>query len=380
MGGMTDSQPAGRNLVVCCDGTGNRFGWRNTNVVLLASTLVHDPERQIVYYDPGVGTLGDPGITSEIRRLLGRLVDLAIGRTVRDNVGQALAFLAHYWQPGDRIYLFGFSRGAYTVRALAGLISLYGLPEAANENLTPYLWDMYSHGMRGDDASSDGAPEGDARHNAFRIAGRFKATFSRRPLIHFVGVWDTVSSVGWFWDPLVLANTRTNHAIEHGRHAVSIDERRAFFRQNLWHKSRVTQDLKEVWFAGVHSDIGGGYPAAESGLAKITLEWMLREVRPFGLLMDEERAAAVLAADAPPNATAPMHQSMTPGWWIAEIVPRLRYNAKVHARRLSMNAFRTRWMGERPRVHRSVVERIEGLGGAYRPSNLPTNGAYDVEE
>src|SRR5262249_49709514 len=112
-----------------------------------------------------------------------------------------------------------------------------------NENLIPYLTDMF--GRRAEEV--------------FPLARAFKPTFARECPVHFVGVWDTVSSVGWIYDPISLPYTANNPSIAVGRHAVAIDERRAFFRQNLWGPAQPGQDLKQVWFAGVHSDVGGGY-------------------------------------------------------------------------------------------------------------------------
>src|SRR5207249_3609227 len=119
----------------------------------------------------------------------------------------------------------------------------------------------------------------------------FKRTMTRvecKPW--FVGVWDTVSSVGWIENPLHLPYVSNNVDIEVGRHAIAIDERRAFFRTQLWipdlTKAWGPKDLKQVWFAGVHCDVGGGYPEAESGLSKIPLKWMLNEGKAYGLLVD----------------------------------------------------------------------------------------------
>ncbi|MGI9073000.1 MAG: phospholipase effector Tle1 domain-containing protein [Bryobacteraceae bacterium] len=113
--------------------------------------------------------------------------------------------------------------------------------------------------------------------------------------------------------------------IRTGRHASSIDERRCYFRDNLWGKPHAGQDIKRVWFAGVHSDMGGSYPEAESGLSKVTLEWMLVEA---GLRVNPHRANVVLgrqsarAVDAiEPNATAAMHESLHGAWWILELLP-----------------------------------------------------------
>jgi uncharacterized protein (DUF2235 family) len=134
----------------------------------------------------------------------------------------------------------------------------------------------------------------------FNLAADFKSTFSTqicKPW--FVGVWDTVSSIGWYENPLRLPYTSNNPDIEIGRHAIAIDERRAFFRTNLWMPKDCPsqsgpRDLKQVWFPGVHGDVGGGYPEAESGLSKIALQWMLNEAINAGLLVSPGRMDLVL--------------------------------------------------------------------------------------
>src|SRR5262245_7388450 len=112
----------GRNLVVCCDGTNNQFGSRNTNVVRLVQVLHRDPCKQRLYYDPGVGTLPEPGALGKIAKKLSELQALAFGAGLSRNVEEAYSYLMDVWEPGDRVFLFGFSRGAYTVRVLAALL------------------------------------------------------------------------------------------------------------------------------------------------------------------------------------------------------------------------------------------------------------------
>src|SRR4029077_13362949 len=117
-----------KNIVICCDGTNNEFGRVNTNVVRLFQSLdLSDPEKQIGYYDPGVGTIAEPGAFSKLDKWLSRVFGLAFGRGLVGKVEGAYTFLMSRYEPGDRIYLFGFSRGAYTVRALAGVLHLLGL-------------------------------------------------------------------------------------------------------------------------------------------------------------------------------------------------------------------------------------------------------------
>jgi uncharacterized protein (DUF2235 family) len=260
------------------------------------------------------------------------------------------------------VYLFGFSRGAYTVRALAGVLYMYGLLCPGNDGLIPYVTRMFAQHSR----NRGGMTE------TFNVADNFKQTFSRDCPLHFVGIWDTVSSIGWVWDPVVLPYSARNPKIRIGRHAVSIDERRCYFRDNLWGKPYAEQDIKQVWFAGVHSDVGGSYPEAESGLSKITLEWMLVEATAAGLAVDPYRANVVLGRQpAPepwmphyvePNAMAAMHESLRGAWWILEFLPH-RYVDKISGApvvrwRIPLGSRRTIPNGSM--IHDSVLIRGEG--------------------
>jgi uncharacterized protein (DUF2235 family) len=309
------------------------------------------------------------GALTSFSRKITKLLGMAIGYGLEADIRDAYVFLMNAYEPGDRIFLFGFSRGAYTVRALAALLFMYGLIPRGNEPLVPYAIRMLL-------AIQKGQPG-----NVFALAREFAATFSPLPCpIHFVGVWDTVSSVGWIANPLALPYTASNPEIVVGRHAVAIDERRAFFRQNLWHPAAPSpahpagggpKDLKQVWFAGVHADVGGGYPEAESGLAKIALEWMLGEACANGLLLDESRTADVLGAapgSARPDANAMMHVSLTWRWWIGEFLPKKHYDAKTGKTGLRMNLFRRRSIPPGALVHESVKARA-GYAPALPPDS-----------
>ena len=127
-----------RNLVICCDGTGNQFDSVNTNVVRIIQVIDRDPARQRLYYDPGVGTLPEPGAWGAVRQKASQLYGLVFGAGMMWKVQEAYTYLMNIWEPGDRIYLFGFSRGAYTVRAVASLLHMYGLIPPGNEPLVPY--------------------------------------------------------------------------------------------------------------------------------------------------------------------------------------------------------------------------------------------------
>src|SRR5262245_66460078 len=136
-----------KNIVVCCDGTDNEIATDSTNVLRLFRMLERD-HRQVAYYDGGVGTLVDPAAISTVRKYFSRRLDAAIGLRVRENVIAAYRFLARTYEPGDRLYFFGFSRGAYTVRAVAGLIHFLGLVRPELENLATLAWAVYANGAQ----------------------------------------------------------------------------------------------------------------------------------------------------------------------------------------------------------------------------------------
>src|SRR5260370_3230046 len=127
-----------KNIVICCDGTNNQYGTTNTNVVRLFTTLVQD-ERQVASYHPGLGTMGAPGAWTRASQWFSRLLGQAIGRGLADDLCAAYVFLMHAYEQGDRVFLFGFSRGSYTVRALAGMLHMFGLIRTGNESLVPYV-------------------------------------------------------------------------------------------------------------------------------------------------------------------------------------------------------------------------------------------------
>lgn len=237
----------GRQLVIFLDGTGNRFSHKPTNVIRLLRSLPKGSADVLTYYDQGVGTFGVKETLFEWQKLPSRICGLAFGWGLKRNVEGAYHFLAENYRAGDEIYLFGFSRGAYAARALAALIHTAGIVEGHQTHLFDYAWAMLL------------ARSGENNAPDFKLQARFKSTFGRRVNVHFLGLFDTVKSVGWIYDPVIIPYTAKNPAVDIVRHAVSIDERRCFFRQHLWRRnSDVRTDLKEVWFAGVHSDVGGG--------------------------------------------------------------------------------------------------------------------------
>src|SRR5262249_46661757 len=199
-------------------------------------------------------------------------------------------------------------RGAYTARVLAGLLHSLGLLPRGNQNLLPCVMRLFKavrkdiqpppsspSPSRGDSGARRPELEVDKSDSAYwKLCDQFRWTFARpvpggsddrRFRVHFVGLWDTVSSVGWVWEPVHFPFTATNPSIDMIRHAVSVDERRQFFRQNLMFPAH-GQDLQEHWFAGVHADRGCGYPVEDGGLWRPPFQWILEEAQKAELLID----------------------------------------------------------------------------------------------
>jgi uncharacterized protein (DUF2235 family) len=369
-----------RNVVVCCDGTANEFARHNTNVVKLYTTLLHDPARQVTYYHPGLGTMEPAGALTTVTRRATKILGMAVGYGLANDIRDAYVFVMNNFRNGDRLFMFGFSRGAYTVRAVASLLHMYGLIRAGNEPLVPYAIRM----MLGIERASGSRARGrNDLSKYFNLARAFRTSMSGgdcRPW--FVGVWDTVSSVGWIENPLKLPYVASNPSIEIGRHAIAIDERRAFFRTHLWRlpsradQERGPRDLKQVWFPGVHCDVGGGYPEAESGLSKVALEWMLDEAQLAGLLVDPARRQQILGEDnghyVQPNALADLHESLTGAWHLSEYVPKRHFDWQTHREERRMNRYRRRTIPPGSLIHVAARQR----GEAYWRERLPENPVW----
>jgi uncharacterized protein (DUF2235 family) len=348
-----------KNIVVCCDGTGNQYGDHNTNVVNIFSALQRDPN-QVIFYDPGVGTFSvHPALTAIARKFL-RTLGLAFGLGITENILDAYHFIMQTYKDGDKIFIFGFSRGAYTARAVAAMLHKCGLLYPKNENLLPYAMQIFKRELRQE------------------IIDGFKATFCRPCKVHFLGLWDTVSSVGWVWDPVTLPYTAHNPSVGIIRHAVSIDERRAFFRQNLWHPTKDKQDFKEVWFSGVHSDVGGYYCKSQSGLSKIALEWMTVEAMKSELRVNTNKVKEYLSSQGTPDPLGIIHKSLKSFWWIAEIWPKIYSfkNAKGEWKKgVRFNLARRRSIRENSCLYEAVIVRKKKID--YDPPNLPRK--YQIE-
>ena len=359
-----------KKIVICLDGTDNEYGKANSNVVKLYQVIKKIPNEQVAYYDPGVGTSKSTSLSTGIMAKLRVWIDFATGYSIFQNVFESYSYLMENYEQGDEVYLFGFSRGAYTARVLSGFIRSVGLLEKGSQNLIPYAFDIY-----GKKKKVNGKKRID-----FELIAKFKSTYSRPCKIHFMGVWDTVSSVGYFGNWKSYPYTANNKIIKNIRHALAIDERRAFFTQNkLGHKSIKGQSIKEVWFAGVHSDVGGSYPESESGLSKIALQWMLQEANEAGLIIDPEKYNKVVynvvspgkrkAKYTKPNALGIMHKSLKHIWWLIEFMPRTALNYSLNSKKTFIPLGRNRTIPEETNIHETVFERMQKTN--YKPKNLP---------
>jgi uncharacterized protein (DUF2235 family) len=330
-----------KKIVVCLDGTGNQVrAHRNTNVVLLHEMLdLSDPTKQVAYYDPGVGTFSSPGAWTPMARRLSKLSGLALGTGLRQNLGEAYSYLIRTYQPGDEIYVFGFSRGAYNARALAGLLRLAGVFRPGSENLVQYVVSAYTKKKLSDD-------DWDRLHT---YAGTFgqdvDAAGHKSVPIAFMGLWDTVKAAGLLRWSVKWPYTRRLTNVHTVRHAVSIDEKRRPYREYLvtkGPKDTLPTSTEEVWFAGVHSDVGGTFEDP-SWCSRITLKWMAEQAVDAGLLVKPKAYAA--ARSLAPDAHLGEIHSMGKVWALATYRRRpVPKGAKVHTsvqeRRLIETSYR----------------------------------------
>lgn len=291
--------PRRKRLIVTCDGTWldsdngllngrkqspsnvSRLGWaiRDTS---------RDGFSQVVHYQAGVGTHG-----GRISRILGG----AVGFGLKENVREAYTYLSVNWHPGDEIFLIGFSRGAFTARSIGGMIGDFGLLTRKGLPYFNEIFEDYENRHKDDYVSTfpeiPFAPKGPFDRRYVESLERHGMTNLRVP-IKAVCCWDTVGSLGIPQIPLLgrvgvqtrdlskhqFYDTKLNPYIENAFQALALDERRGAFSPALWEKREGdTVNLKQVWFPGVHSNVGGGYDDQE--LANITLAWMMSRLEPF---------------------------------------------------------------------------------------------------
>lgn len=370
---------APRQIIVGCDGTNNTLtgGVHDTNVLKIIGQLVPESDQRLLYYDTGVGApdqVPPLGFLNSMRRKWERLAGLANGRGIYENIAEAYLFLVDNYRSGDQIYLFGFSRGAFTARCVAGMVELFGIIRTDSKPLILTLVRVYFStpksggsdigGWQGfiarrtsklstqnkqvaDQAINWSPSTPDATIKKYLLETRerrstreevvkqvreeFASVDGATAVIHFIGVWDTVESVGIPG----LQRTITNNGsvvnkkhIRHVRHALSMDEHRVTFAPRLYWDNDYDHDkddpvshrsLKQRWFRGVHSDIGGGYGVMEAGLSDQAYAWMLDEAIACGLDADAELARAT----HPPKPLI-AHDAcyQTPWWGVAGLTVR----------------------------------------------------------
>jgi uncharacterized protein (DUF2235 family) len=320
--------PRPRQLIVLCDGTNNSVdaAGLGTNVLQLARCFNLQDTQQKVFYDPGVGSAANaPGATwaDKFKQRVERIKGLAFGDGVFDNIAQAYAFLMREYQLGDEIYIFGFSRGAFTARGVAGMVNQFGLLPPHADNLLPLLLNIYFASNKGRDEEEVKHPQRNGKklkmsdkEKRAEAAARIKEISvpleRSNVLVHFVGVWDTVATIGI--PPLdkqfsVVASIvdwnetrqRWHHKnISHVRQALALDEHRAMFKPRPYvncnfQSNNPQQSLVQHWFAGAHVDVGGTYPD-NPAISHASLHWICSEACSKGLRISKPVTPKILPA------------------------------------------------------------------------------------
>ncbi len=333
----------GKNIVVFSDGTGKEGGvGANTNVYKLFNMVLDRSPEQVAFYDRGLGT--------GWRKLTGNVGGGGISR----NIQECYRFIFDQFEADDRIFLFGFSRGAATVRSLSGFLHLFGILPKSRPELIPRAYKIYR--ITG---------EGERRARAKAFLASHHNMWCR---IKVLGVWDTVAALGLpskaldvvvdkipFWKHS-FHNLRLSPSVENGYQALALDDERRTFHPVLWDAEIAPdQTMEQVWFAGMHSDVGGGYP--EHALSDIALQWIVQKAVGHGLRIYPKHAVSF---EPDPHGT--MHDSRGSG--VARLYRRgpRTWNTGTHGR---------------PTIHESVLQRhqAEAGHGPYKPWIL--NGTCD---
>lgn len=324
-----------KRIVICSDGTWQRQDQPfPTNVAKISQLIATaDPNEwlQEVFYDPGVGT-GEG--------LLDRLLGGFSGKGLEQNTEEVYLHLVRNYEEGDEVFFFGFSRGAYTVRSTVGLIRNAGLLRPEHSDKVREAYRLYRKRRGGPDT-----PE----------AVEFRRRFSREIDIKFMGVWDTVGALGiplrglraltmWRYR---FHDVELSRIVQNSYQALAIDERRESFEPTLWEsKPKSGQVVEQVWFAGAHSDVGGGLPQA--GMSDLALIWLKEKAEAHGLAFDEMRLKALR-----PDGFGEVHESRRGIYkLLASRIRRLGQQASTEA------------------VHPCVIERQRNSQPPYRPANL----------
>jgi len=328
-----------KRIAFCADGTWDGVS-NNTNVYKIFKAIQPIPGEQIVNYDDGVGEDGNP-----VEKLLGG----AFGAGLVQKIKQGYSDISDDYEDGDEVFIFGFSRGAFTARSLAGMIAVSGLPAKQHDtNLVDTAFQAYR--------TKDPAQR-KLLLDSIASYGMVDAK------ITMVGVWDTVGSLGipaifGGVSPLIYGflDTGLHPDVLNAYHAVAIDERRAEFPATLWTSAPAPgQTLEQVYFCGVHCDVGGGYGDDQNGtaLSDITLSWMMSKAQALGLVFAPNLLVTYPSPIDKKDALDTKHESWNPLWTFPK------------SRDIAANAT----------IANSVDIRLQN-DSSYRPSNLKLlNGA-----
>ncbi|NIN09878.1 MAG: DUF2235 domain-containing protein [Gemmatimonadales bacterium] len=355
-----------KKIIICCDGTWNKREERvngevqPTNVVKIMRALLPTDEAgvdQVVYYDTGVGTAG----------LWDKFVGGAFGVGLSNHVKDAYRFIANNYGAGDEIFCFGFSRGAYTVRSLSGLIGSVGLLDKSKLEYLPEAYKYYR------------TPPSKRPTSQYRDAAFVDDPARRHVAITFMGVWDTVGALGipvrglrWISRRWVgFHNTELSGNIKYAYQALAIDEQRAPFAPALWttleskpEAGHLKPRVLQVWLPGVHSNIGGGY--SHTGLSDSALRWMVNRAAAHGLAFDQD----FLRDRVKPN---PINGVLVDSftwpykllWWISP-----RYQRPIARTDVEMMEM----------LHTCVPQRMDQCTTSYAPANVMDARTRNVPE
>ncbi len=383
----TEEMITPRNIVICADGTGNKGGYSpDSNVYSMYKAVANkfsgecqdgvEIEKQLVFYDNGVGTSDNK---------YWRAVTGAVGLGFRKNVCDAYKFLARHYRKGDRVFFFGFSRGASTIRACNGMISKVGLVNGhtlRNKELDDLVTEAYK------------AYRNHKKHpeEAIKFKNDSGKSLGAIP-IKFLGVWDTVVALGFpkntdaaglltlflkaafatlepIFDILFkhsFYHYKLTDNVLHACQALAIDDERTAFWPYVWREKniegaidRTAENVEQVWFAGMHANVGGGYE--RSGMSGVPLYWMMTRAQHHGLVY---KPGALQAAFSNSHVHGTMYDSR------AGIKTIYRY----HPRNIGQRC-KDRMIDGRIKIHHSVIERINYRTENYKPNHIPDD--FDI--
>lgn len=337
-----------KNIVIFSDGTGQEGGkGANTNIYKLFNMIEDRTSQQISFYDRGLGT--------GWRKLTGNVAGMGISK----NIMECYTFIFENYVAGDQIYLFGFSRGAATVRSLTSFIHYFGIMPKSRPELIEKAYKIYK--------------TGDETKRKIKAAEFVSTHHTMWTRIKFLGCYDTVAALGIPIKPLSAAlneipgfqhtfqNFKLNETVENAYQALAIDDERKTFHPILWDADVLPyQTIKQVWFCGMHTDVGGGYEEQE--LSDIPFVWMKKQAVNNGLRIYSSNSVSIRG-----DVNGHMHNSRGKGW------------TKVYRKQpRSWDSNRT----DKPIVHESVLRRNKNVSNKDNPPYKPwiLNLDYKLED